>query len=147
MITNEQYKNGVFSSKSDEWETPQSLFDRLNKIFCFELDVAASDANHKCEKYYTKEQNALNLPWGGYRTWCNPPYGRQIADWVKKASETVEDGESCVVMLIPARTDTKWFHDYIANNPRAHTVFLKGRLRFGGSKENAPFPSMIVVFA
>lgn len=64
-MTNEQYKNGVFSSKSDEWETPQSLFDRLNKIFCFELDVAASDANHKCEKYYTKEQNALNLPWGG----------------------------------------------------------------------------------
>lgn len=145
-MTNEQYKNGVFSSKSDEWETPQSLFDRLNKIFCFELDAAASDTNHKCEKYYTKEQNALNLPWGGYRTWCNPPYGRQIGDWVKKASETVEDNESCVVMLIPARTDTKWFHEYIAFNPRAHVIFLKGRLKFGNSTNSAPFPSMIVVF-
>ena len=84
---------------------------------------------------------------GGYRTFVNPPYGRQIGEWVKKAAETVLDDKSCVVMLLPARTDTKWFHDYIANNPRAHTVFLKGRLKFGDEKQNAPFPSMIVVFA
>jgi len=137
----------MFSSKTDKWSTPQWLFDRLNNIFCFTLDAYADDANHKCEKYFTEEHNGLNQSGGGYRPFCNPPYGRQIGEWVKKASETVLDDKSCVVMLLPARTDTKWFHDYIANNPRAHTVFLKGRLKFGDEKQNAPFPSMIVVFA
>ena len=137
----------LFSSRSDEWETPQWLFDRLNRIFCFELDVCADDNNHKCERYFTKEDDGLSKNWGGWRVWCNPPYGRVIRKWVKKASETVLDNQSLVVMLVFARTDTKWFHDYIYNNPRAHIFFLKGRLRFSGAKENAPAPSMIVVFA
>jgi len=136
-----------FSSKSDKWETPQWLFDRLNRIFCFELDACADEANHKCDRYFSESDNGLEKSWGGYRTWCNPPYGRQLGKWVEKAAETVLDDQSCVVMLVPARTDTRWYHDYIANNPRAHVVFLKGRLKFGGAKENAPFPSMIVVFA
>ena len=84
---------------------------------------------------------------GGYRVWCNPPYGRQIGSWVQKAAESVEDGTPCVVMLLYARTDTRWFHDYIYNNPRAHTVFLKGRLHFVGGKVKAPAPSMLVIFA
>jgi len=84
---------------------------------------------------------------GGQRTWCNPPYGRQIGKWVAKAAETVKDNNSLVVMLLPARTETAWYHDYISNNPQAHTIFLRGRIKFGNSQNNAPFPSMIVVFA
>ena len=139
--------NGIFSSKTDDWETPQYLFDRLNEIFTFNLDACADETNHKVPFYFTKEDDALCKSWGGYRTWCNPPYGRQIGQWVQKAAETVRDNHSVVVMLLPARTETKWYHEYIANNPRAHTVFIRGRLQFGKSKQNAPFGSMIVVFA
>ena len=138
---------GMLTSNSCEWETPQDLFDRLNRIFHFTLDVAANDENHKCEKYFTKEQDGLTQNWGGYSVWCNPPYGREIGKWVKKAAETVLDNNTVVVMLIPSRTDTKWFHDYILNNPRATVRFIKGRLCFSGSSVSAPFPSMIVVFA
>lgn len=136
-----------FSQNTDKWETPQWLFDKLNRIFNFDLDVCANEENHKCERYFTEEDNGLSKNWGGCKCWCNPPYGRQIAHWVKKASETVEDDNSIVVLLLPARTDTGWFHDYILNNPRAHVVFLRGRLKFGKAKDGAPFPSMIVVFA
>lgn len=138
---------GMLTSNSNEWETPQDLFDRLNRIFHFDIDVAANDENHKCEKYFTKEQDGLTQNWGGYSVWCNPPYGKEIGKWVKKAAETVEDNETVIVMLIPSRTDTRWFHDYILNNPRATIHFIKGRLRFNGCSVNAPFPSMIVVFA
>ena len=130
-----------YSSNSDEWETPQDLFDVLNFMFHFSLDVAASDKNHKCKEYFTKEDDGLSKEWRG-RVWCNPPYGREIGKWVKKCYEY--DGLS--VMLIPARTDTKWFHKYIYNNPRADITFLRGRLHFNNSKNAAPFPSMIVVF-
>lgn len=142
--TNMEY---AFSHKTDEWETPQWLFDRLNRIFCFEIDVCANEQNHKCDRYFTAKDDALTKDWSGMRCWCNPPYGRKIKDFVKKASETVKDHNTTVVMLLPGRTDAGWYHEYIANNPQAHTVFLRGRLRFGGSKWNAPFPSMIVVFA
>ncbi len=137
----------MFSSKSDDWETPQWLFDRLNWIFNFQLDACASEKNHKCDEYFTIEDDGLQKSWGGQRTWCNPPYGRQISKWVAKAAETVKDNNSLVVMLLPARTETAWYHDYISNNPQAHTIFLRGRIKFGNSPNNAPFPSMIVVFA
>lgn len=107
--------SGMFTSNTPEWGTPQAFFDELDKEFHFDLDVAASDGNHKCAKYYTKETDGLaNLShWGG-QVWCNPPYGREIGKWVKACAEY--SGPS--VMLLPARTDTRWFHDYIYNNPR-----------------------------
>lgn len=132
----------LFSSKTDLWETPQWLFDELNDEFHFNLDVCANSENAKCDIYYNKEQDGLKQPWYG-NVWCNPPYGRQIWEWIKKAYESFLNGAT-VVMLLPARTDTKWFHDYIYG--KSEIRFIKGRLRFGESKGNAPFPSMIVVY-
>lgn len=135
----------MYSSKTCEWETPIDLFNRLDEEFHFTLDPCASGENHKCEKFYTKEQDGLLRDWGGEIVFCNPPYGRQIGAWVEKCYKEVKYGKcECAVMLIPARTDTKWFHEFILN--RADIRFLKGRLHFGGSKTGAPFPSMIVVF-
>lgn len=129
----------MFSSKTDMWSTPQDLFDELNTEFHFETDVCAIPENAKCEKYYTPDINGLKQEWSGV-CWCNPPYGREIGKWVAKAAES----KATTVMLIPSRTDTKWFHDYIYN--KAEVRFLKGRLKFGGAQNSAPFPSMIVVF-
>ena len=132
----------MFSSKTDEWATPQDLFDRLNDEFHFTLDVAANADNAKCKQYFDKNKNGLNWDWGGC-CWMNPPYGREIGKWVKKAYE--ESLKGCtVVCLLPSRTDTRWFHDYIYG--KAEIRFIKGRLKFGGCKNSAPFPSMIVVF-
>jgi phage N-6-adenine-methyltransferase len=133
-------KELMFSSASDMWETPQELFDQLNFIYGgFETDVCATADNAKCEKYYTPETNGLAQEWRGM-CWCNPPYGRTIGKWIEKAVKSDAD----VVMLLPARTDTKWFHDFVL--PYGKIQFLKGRLKFGGCKNSAPFPSMIVVF-
>ena len=132
----------MFSSKTDLWETPQDLFDKLNNEFHFTLDVCATPENAKCEEFYTKEQDGLKQPWKG-TVWCNPPYGRQIGEWVRKAFLASVSG-STVVMLLPARTDTRWFHEYIYG--KAEIRFIRGRLKFGGSKNSAPFPSMVVVF-
>lgn len=132
----------MFSSKTDMWETPQDFFDKLNDEFHFTLDVAASDHNAKCYHYYTKYEDGLKMPWHGV-VWCNPPYGREIGKWVKKAYFEAILGTT-VVMLIPARTDTKWFHDYILG--KAEVRFIRGRLKFGGNKNSAPFPSMVVIF-
>ena len=130
-----------FSQKSDEWETPDWLFDELDQEFRFTLDAAASDVNHKCDAYYTKESDGLNHPWSK-STWVNPPYGRVIRKWVEKADAECKKGNT-VVMLVPARTDTKWFHDFIYGK---HEVrFIKGRIKFSGHKYNAPFPCMVVV--
>lgn len=134
----------MFSSKTDLWETPQDFFDRLNDEFHFNVDVCATPENAKCDKYFTKENDGLSQSWGmGHTCWCNPPYGREIGKWVQKAYLSSRDGNT-VVMLLPARTDTKWFHEYIYN--QAEIRFIKGRLKFGNSKNSAPFPSMIVVF-
>ena len=133
----------VFRSDSAEWETPQKLFDELNDEFHFTLDVCSTDENAKCEKHFTKEQDGLIQDWSGETVWCNPPYGREICNWVRKCSE-FSVGGGIAVMLLPARTDTKWFHDYVYK--KAEIRFLKGRLRFNNAPENAPFPSMIVVF-
>lgn len=129
----------MFSSKTDLWETPQDFFDKLNEEFHFQTDVCALPENAKCENFYTPEQDGLAQEWSG-TCWCNPPYGRQIAKWVRKASES----KATVVMLIPARTDTAWFHDYIYG--KAEVRFVRGRLKFGEAKNSAPFPSMVVVF-
>ena len=134
----------MFSSKTDLWSTPQDLFDKLNNEFHFTLDVCANEHNHKCDNYYTKEQDGLSQPWIG-TVWCNPPYGREIGQWVRRALFASVAGNT-VVMLLPARTDTKWFHDYIYKRDNVEIRFIKGRLKFGGSKNSAPFPSMIVIF-
>lgn len=135
----------MFSSGTDLWATPQWLFDELNNEFHFDLDVCANAENHKCVKYYTREQDGLIQSWDG-NVWCNPPYGRKIGDWVKKAYLSAYTNKGVVVMLLPARTDTKWFHEYIYNQPNVKIRFIKGRLKFGNSKNSAPFPSMIVIF-
>lgn len=132
----------LFSHNSDEWETPQDLFDSLNKEFKFKIDVCATDKNHKCKKYYTMKDDGLSQEWPKKKTaWCNPPYSN-IKDWCKKCAS--HDGT--VAMLVPARTDTKWFHDYCYNKKNVEIRFLKGRLKFSNSKNSAPFPSMIVIF-
>lgn len=133
----------MFSSETDQWATPQYFFDKLNAEFHFTLDPCADEFNHKCEKYFTKEQDGLLQSWGNDIVFCNPPYGREIYDWVKKAYEEYNKGAT-VVMLIPARTDTKWFHEFIYT--KAEIRFIKGRLKFGNSKNSAPFPSMVVIF-
>ncbi len=136
----------LFTSKTDEWETPQYFFDKLSTKFDFKLDVCATHENTKCKKYITKENDSLNSNWSivkGWK-WMNPPYGREIKDWVKKASE-----ERNVVALLPARTDTKYFHEYIYKKKDVEIRFIKGRLKFlseGKVKDAAPFPSMIVIF-
>ena len=135
----------MFSSATDNWSTPQDFFDKLNDEFHFTLDVCADENNHKCEHYYTKEIDGLGRPWIG-TVWCNPPYGRKIGEWVRRAYISSQIGSATVVMLLPARTDTRWFHDYIYNNPNTEIRFIKGRLKFGGCKNSAPFPSMVVIF-
>lgn len=132
---------GLLTSKTDQWSTPQWLFDELNAEWNFTLDVCALPENAKCEKYFTPSQDGLSQEWQG-TCWMNPPYGRNIGKWVKKAWEQSLTGVTAVCLL-PARTDTKWFHDYCLQG-KIH--FIKGRLRFGNSKNSAPFPSMLVVF-
>ena len=135
----------MFSSKIDEWSTPQDFFDELNKEFNFTLDPCATPENAKCEKYYTKEDDGLKQDWSGETVFCNPPYGRAIKDWVKKCYEESKKPNTTVVMLIPARTDTSYFHDYIYHKAK-EIRFIRGRLKFGNAKNSAPFPSMVVIF-
>lgn len=136
----------MFSSKTDQWSTPQDFFDKLNAEFHFTLDPCADEFNHKCSLYFTKEQNGLLQSWGGFSVFCNPPYGREIGSWVEKAYKTNKKHGNLVVMLIPARTDTKWFHNYIYQKPNVEIRFVRGRLKFGDSKKDAPFPSMVVIY-
>lgn len=135
----------MFSSQSGEWSTPQGFFDKLNEEFHFTLDPCADDSNHKCEKYYTVEQDGLAQDWSGESVFCNPPYGRDVAKWVRKCFYEVYFGRfRLAVMLLHARTDTKWFHQYVYN--KSEVRFVRGRLRFGDQEQPAPFPSMVVVF-
>lgn len=140
-----------FSSATDDWATPQKLFDELNfKYGPLELDVACSLDNIKCPYGFTNrgpDDDGLTADWVSfkYKCWMNPPYGREIGKWVKKAYE--ESLKGClVVSLLPARTDTRWFHEYIYRNRSASIEFIRGRLKFGKATNSAPFPSMIVVF-
>jgi phage N-6-adenine-methyltransferase len=140
--------NVHFSSRTHEWSTPQDLFDRLNAKYRFTLDVCATPENAKCARFFTKEQDGLNRGWGGERVWCNPPYGRMIWEWVHRCSwaaqPVVAGRPDLAVMLLPARTDTRWWHDYVT--PFGKVEFIRGRLKFGGHKNSAPFPSAIVLF-
>lgn len=132
----------LFSSATDEWSTPQDLFDKYNSLYQFDLDVCATPQNAKCKDYFARADDGLAQVWQG-TCWMNPPYGREIGLWVHKAYRSSKDGAT-VVCLLPSRTDTKWFHDYCL--PYGKIEFLRGRLKFGGAKNPAPFPSMIVVF-
>ena len=131
----------LFSSKSCEWATPQALFDKLNDVYHFDLDVCATSENAKCPLFFDKEANGLAQEWWG-TAWMNPPYGREIGEWVKKAYEESLKGTT-ILCLLPTRTDTRWFHDYCL---KGEVTFLRGRVKFGGHKNNAPFPSMLVLF-
>ena len=135
---------GMMVSDSSEWETPQEFYDRLDAIYRFTLDVAATPENAKCEAFYTEEDDALGLAWPG-RVWCNPPYGRQIPKWAEKGyKESCQPYNRMVVMLLAARTDTRWWHEWVM---RAETIWLvKGRLTFVGAPNAAPFPSAVAVF-
>lgn len=141
---NQTMNKTLFSSNSEEWATPGDFFEELNRESKFDLDPCATAENHKTPKFFTKEQNGLLQDWGGRRVFCNPPYGRKIGDWIAKAYEEGHKDGTIVVLLIPARTDTKYFHDYILN--RSEIRFVKGRLKFGGVDQSAPFPSMVVIF-
>ena len=133
---------GLMSSNSQEWATPQAFFNELDKEFNFTLDPCCTPFNKKCEKYYTKDDDGLTKDWGGETVFCNPPYGREIGRWVEKCHTESLKG-TLVVMLIPSRTDTSYFHDYIYGK---HEIrFIRGRLHFNDSKKPAPFPSMVVV--
>lgn len=132
---------GLFSSHSTEWTTPQWLFDELNEEFNFTVDLCATKENRKCLKYYSVDNDGLQRDLTGERVFCNPPYGaKELPKWIKKCACS-----KCLsVMLLPARTDTKAFHDFIYK--KAEIRFIKGRLHFGNSANSAPFPSMIVIF-
>lgn len=135
----------AMTSNNDEWETPQTLFDRLDAIHHFTLDPCSTHENAKCVKHYTRDEDGLAQSWAGEVVFCNPPYGRQVSKWVKKCHD--EAAHAKVVMLIPARTDTAYFHDYIYG--KARIEFLRGRLKFergGQSLQSAPFPSMLVYY-
>nr|DAI30655.1 MAG TPA: DNA N-6-adenine-methyltransferase [Caudoviricetes sp.] len=135
----------MFSSEREDWETPQSFFDGLNREFHFTLDAAASPENAKCANYYTKEQDGLAQSWAGHTVWVNPPYGRYTTGlWVRKAYEEHQRTGCTVVMLLPARTDTIWFHDFVLG--KAEIAFVRGRLKFSNCKFPAPFPSLVAIY-
>ena len=133
--------DAMFSSKTDLWATPQSFFDDLDSEFGFELDVCALPSNAKCERYFTPADDGLSQTWSGV-CWMNPPHGKEIGLWMRKAYLSSRQGAT-VVCLVPARTDTRWWHDYAM---RGQIRFIKGRLKFGDAKANAPFPSAVVIF-
>lgn len=133
----------LFSSRTEEWGTPQELFNELNEEFHFTLDPCSTDENAKCEKHYTKEQDGLKQDWTGETVYCNPPYGKEITGWVQKCYEHFVGGGTAV-MLIPARTDTKWFHDWVWG--KSEIRFIRGRLKYNDGKGRAPFPSMLVIY-
>ena len=136
---------GMMSSDSSEWSTPRSVFDPLDAEFGFVLDVCATAENTKCERFYSPQEDGLSRPWSFHVCcWCNPPYGRRIGRWIRKAWESSQEGAT-VVCLVPARTDSSWWHDYAM---RAEIRFLRGRIYFerGGISGRAPFPSAVLVF-
>nr|WP_315972144.1 DNA N-6-adenine-methyltransferase [Lactiplantibacillus plantarum] len=139
----------LFTSNKEDWETPQDFYDRLNAKYHFEWDLAASDDNAKCSCYFTRDDNSLEQDWEGLsgNLFLNPPYGRELKLWVKKAATTGLKDKQNLVMLIPSRTDTSYWHDYIFNH--AEIKFLRGRLKFevdGISGDSAPFPSAVVIY-
>jgi phage N-6-adenine-methyltransferase len=142
---NKETTKVMFSSKTGNWATPQAFFDRLNKQFGgFTLDPCADSTNAKCHTFFTASDNGLDQDWTGHNVFVNPPYGRGIDKWIQKGFKEAQGKNTKVVMLIPARTDTKYWHEYVM---KAKEIYLvKGRLKFGASNNAAPFPSAVVVF-
>jgi len=134
----------LFSSESNEWATPDEFYNMLDRRYHFTLDPAGTDENHKCEKYFTEADDGLSRSWGGHNVFMNPPYGRGIGKWLKKAYDESRKIDTIVVCLIPSRTDTKYWHDYCMKANEIY--FVKGRLKFGDATAGAPFPSAIIVF-
>lgn len=132
-----------FSSATPEWYTPQEFFDKLNAEFGFTLDPCCTHENAKCEKHFTEAENGLAQSWHGETVFMNPPYGRTIGDWMRKAYESCNRNGAQVVCLVPARTDTAWWHEYAM---KGEIRFIRGRLKFGGAVDSAPFPSAVVIF-
>lgn len=138
--------SAIFSHKSDEWSTPQWFFDVLNKQYHFTLDAASDGTNNKCAKFYTAKEDGLLQDWNGETVFVNPPYSK-CYEWVKKAHNEAKNNGTSTVMLLPSRTDTKWFHEFCLDVSVVKSIhFIKGRLKFGDQKNSAPFPSMVVFF-
>lgn len=133
--------NVHFMSNKTDWGTPKEIFDPLNAEFNFTLDPCATEENAKCVRFYTVEDDGLSQSWANETVFMNPPYGREISAWVKKAYEEVE---ATVVCLLPARTDTIWWHNYCMCADEIR--FIRGRIKFVGGKSSAPFPSAVVIF-
>lgn len=136
--------NSLFSSAREEWETPQEFFNELDAEFHFDLDPCALPESAKCGDYFTPAEDGLAQNWGGRRVFCNPPYGRKIGAWVRKCYEESRKPGTVVVLLIPARTDTAYFHDWIYH--KAEIRFIRGRLKSGNAQSGAPFPSMVAIY-
>lgn len=132
----------MYSRKSDEWETPDAFFQDLDKEFHFNLDACATEENHKCERYFTIEQDGLSQNWGGCCVWCNPPYSN-VKAWIRKCYYEGHKPNTTVVALVFARTDTKWWWNYVQH--KCEVRLIKGRIKFGG-KANAPFPSALCIY-
>lgn len=138
-------KELMFSSKDMTWSTPQDFYDKLHSEFNFNLDSCCEIHTAKCPEFFTKEDDGLTKDWAGKTVFCNPPYGRELGVWVEKCYNEAQKPGTTVVMLIPSRTDTQYFHNYIYKKA-GEVRFIKGRLKFGGAQNPAPFPSMVVVF-
>lgn len=131
-----------FSSDKMDYGTPQWFFDFWNERFYFDVDVCADANNHKMPNYYDLKKDALSISWKKQKCWMNPPYGRDIANWMKKAYEEAKEG-ALVCCLVPSRTDTDWWHNYVMKG--GHIFFVKGRITFDGAPTGAPFPSAVVI--
>jgi phage N-6-adenine-methyltransferase len=139
----------LFTSDRQDWETPPDLFKRYDDKYRFTLDVCATPENAKCREFISPEVNGLLWDWTEYRCWMNPPYGREIGQWVRKAYIESTKG-AFVVALLPARTDTAWWHNWVIGpnpqHPYAQVEYLRGRIKFVGAKSTAPFPNAIAVY-
>lgn len=135
------YGKAMFSSANSAWETPNWLFEELDREFHFDVDVCAVAENAKCSRYFTPEDDALTQEWKG-TCWMNPPYGKGLDAWIRKAYKSAQKGAT-VVCLIPSRTDRDWWHDYCM---RGEIRYIRGRIKFVGAKDNAPFASAVVIF-
>jgi phage N-6-adenine-methyltransferase len=135
----------LFTSGNTEWETPPDLFKRYDDMYHFDLDVCATTENAKCKRFFSPSDDGLQQQWIG-NCWMNPPYGRKVDAWIKKAFESAQQGAT-IVALLPARTDCRWFHEYIWPG-KARIEFIRGRIKFvmAGKNNSAPFPSMIVIW-
>lgn len=134
----------LYSCRSDDWPTPQSFFDRLDAEFAFTLDPCATPHNAKCPTFFTAQQNGLIQNWAGHRVFCNPPYGRMMSAWAQKCYQSSLAGAT-VVMLAHARTDTRWFHDWVYGKA-TEIRLIRGRLKFGDGSQSAPFPSLVAIY-